>query len=188
MTSKDCKPINGQYTAHGKTFGFEATVVNTQTEGAILFTGVIQQEVGKVGKTVDPTILPLHRIAGSRCNVHGIVNVGCRMAKFTAADFTTYEGDVVIMTGVKFVNPEETNVLTFNTKISTAINMVSETLLTDRAPQYTKQPAEYVDLNLLLDTIALKVERAKQAISTEKKIDEVRDIAGYGLLTLARLI
>lgn len=76
----------------------------------------------------------------------------------------------------------------FEFKICEALDMVEEVLLSDRAPQYRRQPAEYVPMSMMIEQLGLKVVRAKEAISDDKQIDEMRDVAGYALLMLARMI
>jgi hypothetical protein len=76
----------------------------------------------------------------------------------------------------------------FEFKVCEALDMVEEVLLSDRAPQYRRQPAEYVPMSMMIEQLGLKVVRAKEAISDDKQIDEMRDVAGYALLMLARMI
>jgi hypothetical protein len=76
----------------------------------------------------------------------------------------------------------------FEYAICEALDMCEETLLSDRVPQYKRQPASYVDMETMLHQLKLKVIRAGEAISEEKQIDEMKDTANYAILMLARMI
>lgn len=76
----------------------------------------------------------------------------------------------------------------FEFKICEALDMVENILLSDRAPQYENQPAAYAPMNMMVEQLGLKVLRAKEALGHEKQIDEMRDVAGYALLMLARML
>ena len=72
-------------------------------------------------------------------------------------------------------------------RINTAIDDVKATL-TGRNPSYKIPPASYVDIEILIAQMVLKAERARQAVDDERRIDEVRDTAGYAILILGRLL
>lgn len=77
---------------------------------------------------------------------------------------------------------------TFEYSICEALDMCEDTLLADRAPQYKRQPAEYVDMETMWHQLKLKVIRAGEAIDHDKQIDEMKDTANYAILMLARMI
>lgn len=82
---------------------------------------------------------------------------------------------------------ESTIVTNEQARITTAIDDVKATL-TGRNPSYKIPPASYVDIEILIAQMVLKAERARQAVDDERRIDEVRDTAGYAVLILGRLL
>ena len=53
---------------------------------------------------------------------------------------------------------------------------------------YRREPAEFVDTELIDNMVILKGYRAREAVSTEKRIDELRDAACYAILAMEREI
>lgn len=71
--------------------------------------------------------------------------------------------------------------------VSDAIGKVMSTL-SIKGDHYKEQPLEYMRVDDLLPIIRLKVERAIQVKSLDKKIDDVLDMTCYSLKILQRLL
>ena len=67
-----------------------------------------------------------------------------------------------------------------------ALKKVEDTLA-ERSTGYKVQPVTYIPIEDLIAQIAIKVERARQATTIDKQIDEAPDIIGYSLWLFARL-
>lgn len=57
-----------------------------------------------------------------------------------------------------------------------------------KGKQYKREPVEYMEIDECIVQVKIKAIRAKEAISTEKQIDELKDVAVYAIKTMQRLL
>ena len=58
--------------------------------------------------------------------------------------------------------------------------------LNKKGNTYRKEPADFIDVELLHNMIIIKGYRAREAATPEKRIDELRDAACYAILAIER--